>query len=79
MTDFCEHLSTNMVRYAIENTLNLIKIGYKAAVVCLFHLILCFMNHKHSKPYKALGNYPETVILLFIIFTETAVHFHGYI
>lgn len=65
-----------MASYAIENTFNLIQIGYKAAVVCLF----CCLLHEpqpYSKPYKALGNYPETAILLFVTFTKTTVHLHG--
>lgn len=32
------------------------------------------MSHKH---YKALGNYPETAILLLVIFTETTIYIHG--
>lgn len=68
-----------MASHSIENTFNLIQIAHKTAVVCLCHFIVYFMNHKHytASPIKALGNYPETAILLLVTFTETTVHLVG--
>lgn len=54
-TDFEEHLSNNIASYAIENTFDLIQTGYRAAVVCFFHFVVYFMNHKHTaSPTKPL-------------------------